>query len=565
MEEASSELLVFSGGPRYAEMSPITRFDAGPSPLARISHMKGFVVDYYDAGGGGEGALVELVQTYPILMIQLGVLFLCVLNMALQGMVSSKFGAAMRKQSVVLAMCSAALDIFAHLNVIAGAGDTKGSASSSGNSNENPFASLMKGMVPNLPTGPGMKKAMDEGKEDKGNEKEEDGGKPEEVDLVYLTRARKDMGNLSKGRTGQILAFAIISFLCGSKKMCMLPLLLRNLPFMIRGALLVLALLAPDLALPMVLYSKTKESEGNDEGASKKAKKDRKKGSKKKSYRQESRGKIEMAGVDVSTLLFPVDLCAPGGDMLQDLCDLVAWPLEQMILSGWMKQLTSGIFGSGSGGSKKLFGIPVGAKDSKGAKTAAKGGGPPKMGKYKDSPGTVAGAGSGASAEAPKQPVNMLQIGSFASRALCIYNYQRIRSRGISKLESLPRLVKMLNIPGGEALLASMNKGAAGEPAAASEAGGDGDGSDGPDSPPDNDDDTGGDGGRGVVVLPSAKLKTMSDTPVPVTATVQVAREEPREPTPSLSSSNPGRPAGPERKRKKKKRRPTPVAKAGAD
>ena len=190
--------------------------------------------------------------------------------------------------------------------------------------------------------------------------------------------------------------------------------------------------------------------------------------------------------------------------MLQDLCDLVAWPLEQMILSGWMKQLTGSIFGSGSGGSKKLFGIPIGAKESKGTRTAAKG--PPKMGKYKDPPGAKMGKGAGtdaiASTEGPKKPASLLQIGAFASRALCIYNYQRLRSRGISKLESLPRLVKMLNIPGGEALLASMNKsGVEGADGSVVGGGGDPDGDGDGGSPPNgggnDDNDSGGDGGRG--------------------------------------------------------------------
>ena len=541
--------------------------------------MKSFVVDYYDAGGGGEGALVELVQMYPMLMIQLGVLLLCALNTILQGMVSSKFGAAMRKQSVILAMLSAGLDIFAHFNVIPGAGDTRGSASSSGDSNENPFASLMKGMVPNLPTGPDLKPSAgkDKNEENENGEKSDEDGKPEVVDIEYLKRARKDMGNLSKGRTGQILAFAVISFLCGSKKLCMVPLLLRNFPFMIRGALLILALLAPDMALPVVLYGKNQESEsdsqsqGEEEGKTTKAtKKGKRKGTKKKSYRQENRGKIELAGVDVSSLLFPADLCAPGGDMLQDLCDLVAWPLEQMILSGWMKQLTGSIFGSGSGGSKKLFGIPIGAKESKGTRTAAKG--PPKMGKYKDPPGAKMGKGTGtdaiASTEGPKQPASLLQIGAFASRALCIYNYQRLRSRGISKLESLPRLVKMLNIPGGEALLASMNKsGVEGADGSVDGSGGDPDGDGDGGSPPNgggnDDNDSGGDGGRGVVVLPSAKLGgTLSGASVPVTATVQVTRGELNEPGPSLATQGGGgdSPVGPEKRKKKKKKRKRPAS-----
>ena len=47
-----------------------------------------------------------------------------------------------------------------------------------------------------------------------------------------------------------------------------------------------------------------------------------------------------------------MDLCAQGGDILQDCCDLLAWPLEQIILSGWMKQLTGSIFGSRAGGNK---------------------------------------------------------------------------------------------------------------------------------------------------------------------------------------------------------------------
>ena len=156
-------------------MGLITRFDAGPSPLNRMHGMKSFVMDYHQDVGNGEGALVELVQSHPIAMLQLGILFICMLNTLLQGLVSSKFGAAMRKQSIILGICSAALDIFAHMNTVPGAGDMKGSASSASDASDNPFASLMKGMVPSMPMDMTAKKAEEGGEGDKSSKKEEEG------------------------------------------------------------------------------------------------------------------------------------------------------------------------------------------------------------------------------------------------------------------------------------------------------------------------------------------------------------------------------------------------------
>ena len=252
-------------------MGLITRFDAGASPLSRIQDMKSFVIDYHEGGGRGEDALAGLVQSHPMVMLQLGILFLCALNSFLQVAVSSKFRAAMRKQSVVLAICSAILDIFALMNTVAGDNDIRKNPSVSSKASENPFASLMKGMVPPMSDHTDAKK--DEGSATK-NENEEgeielNDVQLETIDSDYLSRARSDMKRMSKERLGQILAYAVIAFLCGSRENCIIPLLLRNFPFMVRGALLIIALVAPDVALPMVLHSKNHDRNDVDDHAMK--------------------------------------------------------------------------------------------------------------------------------------------------------------------------------------------------------------------------------------------------------------------------------------------------------
>jgi hypothetical protein len=533
-------------------MGVITRFDAGVSPLARISDMKSFVMDYYDdTGGSGQGAVVELIHTHPVIMLQLGLLALCFFNTVMQTMMPLKFAAAMRKQSIMLALVSASLDVFTHMNVIAGTGDDRGSSSASAKSagagGGNPLANLLKGIAPNMPLPPNLQQQPPDAEEagtinnassgKQGNDG--DDATPEVMDADYLKRARADMTNLAKGRLGQILGFTVISLMCGSLKHCMLPILIRNAPFLARGLLLVLAMLVPDIALPIVMYSQNHAAAAAastaEEGGEKRHRNEKKskknKNKSKKGYRQESRGKLEVGGVSISSLLFPADMCAPGGDILQDVCDLAAWPVEQMILSKWMKELIGGVFGSGTTASKKLFGIPVGGKGKAASPPPPNNNkGVPKMGKHatKQAPATPTADA------APKPSVNIFQIGAFASKALFIHNYQRLRSRSISQLQSLPRVVRMLNIPGGEALLARMNKeeppadAAAGsesgveqeqEEDGAMDAASEGNSAPVVEEAEDKSDDGGGDGG----FVMNAKT-THSDVSIPVTADIKITK-----------------------------------------
>ena len=55
------------------------------------------------------------------------------------------------------------------------------------------------------------------------------------------------------------------------------------------------------------------------------------------SYRQD-RGRLQLGPINLSPILFPLDRStSTQGDLLQDVCDLIAWPLEQMILSSWLR------------------------------------------------------------------------------------------------------------------------------------------------------------------------------------------------------------------------------------
>ena len=487
-------------------MVAATKFNLGPTSLTRVADMCQFVVESAENASEGEGSLVELIQTYPVLVLQLGLLWFCLVNTLMQYLVSSKFGGSIRRQSLVIAMVNAGLDIFMNFNVEPGIfGDDKDSLSTTIDT-MNPFSALIGG----------KSKGGAEEKE------EEEGTGPEVMDAAYLQRARNDMKATAQGRLGQMLAYIVISLLCGAKKHCMVPIFVRNFPFMMRGLLLLLTTMAPDAILPIIMFSKSQISEEGggistdddyeEAGSKKRGKGKRSKKRVKKSYRQESRGRVQIGPVNVSLLFFPLNIASTQGDIFQDVCDLIAWPLEQMILSGWMKSLTTGIFGASDKSTMKLFGIPIGTKKGKNASRDVS----PKMSKSPNG-----GTTSGAHTQVVAKSQNMAEICMFATKALFIYHYQKVRSKSIKGLKSLPRLIKLFNIPGGEALLGGFPGGDVdvdGEEQGSKDESRDDNGGNGPggsDSSSDNDKDGGG-GGRGIVAtLPSAQVST-STSPVPV-------------------------------------------------
>ncbi len=487
-------------------MSPVTRFNGGPTTLMRVDDMRSYVIEESSSAGPSDSSLIELVQTYPLLCAQLALLWFGLANTLLQFVVSTKFSGVIRRQCLIIAMVSAGLDLLMHLNVESGIDAGASTPEKPSIEMNNPFAAFMGAAQ-------GKKSAE---KEKRSEEVEDDG--PEAINAEYLKRARIDMTIVARGRIGQMLALIVISFFCGAKKHCMVPIFLRNLPLMIRGAVLLLATLSPDLFMPIIMFSETHKNDGAEEreegtGGREESKKKGKKSKKgkglsrnKKSYRREGRGRLQIGPINLSPILFPLDMASPTqGDMLQDFCDLLAWPLEQMILSSWMKALSGEVFGATDKGTVKFFGIPVGAKRAKS---------PPKMSKHAPTTTAVVPPTTG-------KPLSMVQISIFAAKALFIYNYQKVRSKGITGLKSLPRLMKMLGIPGGEALLGGQGGGLGAMMGNNSQ--GDNDDDDDKDqgeggTPPSSskeDNDKDGGGGERMRALPNATVST-SEAPVPV-------------------------------------------------
>ena len=81
-----------------------------------------------------------------------------------------------------------------------------------------------------------------------------------------------------------------------------------------------------------------------------------------------------------------------------------------MILSSWLRALSTQVFGTSNTGTVKLFGIPVGEKKSKSTS---------KMSKY------TSRSASDVPPASPREPLNMVQISAFLTKALFIYNYQK--------------------------------------------------------------------------------------------------------------------------------------------
>ena len=168
--------------------------------------MRRYVVQENSHASPSDSSLIELVQTYPLLCVQLALLWFGLANTILQCMMSAKFSAAIRRQCLLIATVSTVLDLLVHFNVDPG---LEGGASMEENTSletMNPFAAFMGAATPYKTS-----------EKEKKTENEEEGEGPEAIDVNYLKRARSDMTAITRGRMGQMLALITISWLCGAK------------------------------------------------------------------------------------------------------------------------------------------------------------------------------------------------------------------------------------------------------------------------------------------------------------------------------------------------------------